>query len=152
MGGKFIFLLFFPSHCSCITQRKRESATTKMYDEYEKKWYRYEGYMDRLERRANARSFQPSQDCQYSAYLKLITVLTLLSDTPTYAIESLYDELEDPVQAAQLCSTLDATQSGLLAQHIKQQLNVEKGSASERIREEVDVRIFLFMRTPAKSD
>jgi hypothetical protein len=42
-------------------QRRREAAEAKLRSELDKKLHRYEGYIDRLQRRAGAQ-FQPGED------------------------------------------------------------------------------------------
>lgn len=47
-------------------QRRRENEASKLRVELEKKLHRFEGYIDRLERRAGSQ-FRPTEDGEYTA-------------------------------------------------------------------------------------
>ncbi|KAJ7040305.1 hypothetical protein C8F04DRAFT_1312619 [Mycena alexandri] len=97
-------------------KRRREVHESKLREELAKKEMRFQGYAERLERRAGAR-FAPSVD-----------------DEPTDELEELYDELEDSAEAAGVMSRVSANTAGWLARFIGDRLEKER----ERVAEEID--------------
>ncbi|KAJ7103228.1 hypothetical protein B0H15DRAFT_811512 [Mycena belliarum] len=100
-------------------QRRREVHVSKLRVELEKKEMRYQGYAERLERRAGVR-FAPSVD----------------DDAPD-EIEELYDELEDPVGAAAVLRRISANSAGWLARFIVDRVEKERERAGDEIEQEL---------------
>ncbi|KAF5385395.1 hypothetical protein D9615_001242 [Tricholomella constricta] len=101
-------------------KKRYEFEMSKLRAELEKKWDRYEGYIERLERRAGIEEFRPSQD-----------------DFPLDVIESMYDELEDLAEAPNVLKGLGKTESGLLARYIRGRLDKDKAHAGEDMESEL---------------
>ncbi|KAF8971700.1 hypothetical protein BDZ97DRAFT_1901423 [Flammula alnicola] len=113
--------------------RRYEVEASKLRDEYDKKYARYEGYVDRLERKAGVSS------------LRRKTVRILLK----YNIDALYDELEYPDTAARVIARISPTDAGWLALHIRKQNEKGRELVGEEIEKELkttcpprDVRSF----------
>ncbi|KAG6889981.1 hypothetical protein C0995_012941 [Termitomyces sp. Mi166 len=108
--------------------RKRwEHEMSKLRVEYEKKWDRYEGYLDRLERRLGSQEFTSSQDGK----LTISTLLNLLTNFPLDVIENIYDELEDSAEAPKLIASLGRKECGSLARFIRSRLHRDKTHATQ---------------------
>ncbi|KAG5733003.1 Breast cancer type 2 susceptibility like protein [Termitomyces sp. T112] len=95
-------------------KKRWEHEISKMRAEYEKRWERYEGYLDRLERRLGPQEFMSSQD-----------------DFPLDVIENIYDELEDPAEAPKVIAGLGRNECGSLARFIRNRLHKEKTHATQ---------------------
>ncbi|KAL0951607.1 hypothetical protein HGRIS_008287 [Hohenbuehelia grisea] len=102
--------------------RRREAEASKLRLESDKKWSRYEGYADRLMRKAAGR-FKPNED----------------DDVPDH-IDNLYDELEDPMSASAVMSKITPSEAGWLAQLIHANIVKEKESASDEMQRELDTK------------
>ncbi|KAJ6502679.1 hypothetical protein DFH09DRAFT_1202410 [Mycena vulgaris] len=100
-------------------KRRREVHESKLREELAKKEMRYQGYAERLERRAGAR-FAPSAD-----------------DEPGDGIEELYDELEDPAGAATVLSRVSGNTAGWLARFILDRIEKERERAGEEMEQEL---------------
>ncbi|KAG5649854.1 hypothetical protein H0H81_001762 [Sphagnurus paluster] len=103
-------------------KKRWEIEMSKLRIEFEKKWNRYEGYLQRLERRAGVDEFRPSQDG---------------SNFPLDVIENIYDELEDPAQAKTVLADLGKFECGSLARYIRNRLEKEKERAGDDLANEV---------------
>ncbi|GLB35844.1 putative BRCA2, oligonucleotide/oligosaccharide-binding, domain 1 [Lyophyllum shimeji] len=101
-------------------KQRWELEMSKLRAEMEKKWNRYEGYLERLERRAGVEEFRPSQD-----------------DFPLDVIENIYDELEDPAEAPNVLAGLGRNECGSLAHYIRDRLQKEKAHAAEELEAEL---------------
>lgn len=127
-----------------IEQRRREVHESKLREELAKKEVRYQGYAERLERRAGAR-FAPSADGERSGAI-CVHVVSRLLDEPTDEIEELYEELEDPAGAAAVLSRVSANTAGWLARFIVERAEKERERAGEEIEQELRViKIFSFL-------
>ncbi|CAA7264792.1 unnamed protein product [Cyclocybe aegerita] len=102
-------------------KRRREVEASKLRANLEKDVSRYEGYIDRLERKAGSR-FQPTED-----------------DCPPDSIESLYDELEYPDTAATLLTRISPTEAGWLALHIRKQTEKQREELADLIEKELQI-------------
>ncbi|KAG6877385.1 hypothetical protein C0992_010157 [Termitomyces sp. T32_za158] len=81
-------------------KKRWEHEMSKLRAEYQKKWDRYEGYLDRLERRLGPQEFTSSQDGKSSSSTSpKLSSHKLFQDFPLDVIEHIYDELEDPAEA-----------------------------------------------------
>ncbi|KAJ7654824.1 hypothetical protein B0H17DRAFT_1099452 [Mycena rosella] len=100
-------------------KRRREVHESKLREDLAKKEMRYEGYAERLERRAGAR-FAPSED-----------------DEAPDEIEELYDELEDPAGAAAVLSRVSATTAGWLARFITDRVEKERERTGDEMEQEL---------------
>ncbi|KAJ7109900.1 hypothetical protein C8R44DRAFT_800881 [Mycena epipterygia] len=100
-------------------KRRREVHESKLREELAKKEMRYQGYAERLERRAGAQ-FAPSVD-----------------DEPTDDIEELYEELEDPAGAAAVLSRVSPTTAGWLGRFIIDRVEKERERAGDEIEQEL---------------
>ncbi|KAF9567810.1 hypothetical protein CPC08DRAFT_626275 [Agrocybe pediades] len=92
-------------------RRRYEMEASKLREQYDKKFSRYDGYAERLERKAAA--------------------------GPPDSIDSLYDELEYPNTAASLITRISATEAGWLAQHIRKQTETSRERMCEEIEQEM---------------
>ncbi|KAG6865765.1 hypothetical protein C0991_011962 [Blastosporella zonata] len=117
-------------------KKQYEREMSKLQTEYEKKWARYEGYFDRLERRAGEQEFRPSQDGKLHA-LDNFRYTHLLLDFPLDILENMYDELENPVEAPKVIAGLGRNECGSLARFIRERLQNEKGHAGEDMENEL---------------
>ncbi|KAJ7170173.1 hypothetical protein C8R46DRAFT_225952 [Mycena filopes] len=106
-------------------KRRREVHESKLREELAKKEMRFQSYAERLERRSGPR-FAPSVD-----------------DEPTDELEELYDELEDPAEAAGVMSRVSANTAGWLARFIVDRLEKERERAGEEIDQELKVGLML---------
>ncbi|KAH9486281.1 Breast cancer type 2 susceptibility protein-like protein [Psilocybe cubensis] len=97
-------------------KKKYEMEAAKLRAVYEKKTVRYQGYIDRLERKAGG-GFNPGED-----------------DYAPDNIDSLYDELEYPDSAVAVIARISSREAGWLARYIRKQ--IEEGH--ERIAEEIE--------------
>ncbi|KAJ3508616.1 hypothetical protein NLJ89_g5662 [Agrocybe chaxingu] len=102
-------------------RRRREVEASKLKVNLEKDVSRYEGYIDRLERKAGGQ-FQPTKD-----------------DYPPDSIESLYDALEYPDTAATLLSCISPTEAGWLALHIRKQTEKQREELADFIEKELQI-------------
>ncbi|KAJ7754932.1 hypothetical protein DFH07DRAFT_885991 [Mycena maculata] len=100
-------------------KRRREVHESKLREELARKELRYQGYAERLERRAGTR-FVPSVD-----------------DEPPDEIEELYEELEDPASAAAVLSRVSTNSAGWLARFIVDRAEKERERAGEEIEQEL---------------
>lgn len=100
-------------------KRRREVEEAKLRLELDKKLHRYEGYIDRLQRRAGAQ-FRPGED-----------------DFPPDHIESLYDELEDPADAGRVLANLTPAEAGWLARYMFDSIEKERARAGDEIESEL---------------
>jgi breast cancer 2 susceptibility protein len=105
-------------------QKRREKEELKLRDEYEKKYYRYQSYAEKLE--AKAKNFRPTED----------------KDAPD-SIDSLYDQLEDPEEAGLVVSQVSGPEAGWLAHHIRRQIECDQQRVREDIESELEVRSHL---------
>ncbi|KAF5313184.1 hypothetical protein D9619_002620 [Psilocybe cf. subviscida] len=97
-------------------KRRYQLEASKLRETHEKKIARYEGYLDRLERKS-AGQFRPQED-----------------EYPPDRIDALYDELEYPDSAARCLAKIGARDAGWLALHIRK----ESERARERVSEDVE--------------
>ncbi|KAJ6520132.1 hypothetical protein C8R45DRAFT_806075, partial [Mycena sanguinolenta] len=100
-------------------KRRREMHESKLREELAKKETRFEGYAERLERRAGAQ-FKPVMD-----------------NEPTDELEELYDELEDPTGAAEVMSRVSGRTAGWLARFIRNRMEKDRERAGEEIDQEL---------------
>ncbi|KAJ3567335.1 hypothetical protein NP233_g6425 [Leucocoprinus birnbaumii] len=107
---------------------KRDREASKLRSEFEKKYARYESYIDKLERRAG-NHFHPRQDDLTDE---------LISDEPPDHIEKLYDQLEEHDDATGVLSRIGAHDAGWLARHIRRCLDGECERAGEEIARELE--------------
>jgi hypothetical protein len=118
----------FTDHLTCarITQRRYQLEASKLRETHEKKIARYEGYLDRLERKAAASSghFLPKED-EYA---------------PDH-IDAYYDQLEYPDSAAKCLSRISARDAGWLALHIRKESERARERVSEDVEKEMMVRL-----------
>ncbi|KAG6814155.1 hypothetical protein H0H92_002150 [Tricholoma furcatifolium] len=101
-------------------KKKWENEMTKLRTEYEKRWNRYEGYLDRLERYAGAEELPSSQDF-----------------FPLDVLEGIYDELEDPANATSVLAGLGKKDCSALGRFIRDRLQKEKAHAREDMDNEL---------------
>ncbi|KAJ7610818.1 hypothetical protein FB45DRAFT_941706 [Roridomyces roridus] len=99
-------------------KRRRQVHESKLREEYAKKEVRYQGYADRLERRAGA--FAPGAD----------------AEAPD-EIEELYDELDDPAGAAAVLSRISSSSAGWLARLILDRVEKERERSRDEIEQEL---------------
>ncbi|KAJ7070740.1 hypothetical protein C8F01DRAFT_392979 [Mycena amicta] len=99
-------------------KRRREVHESKLREEMAKKELRYQGYAERLERKAG--KFTPSED-----------------DEPGDDIEDLYDQLEDAAEAAQVLSRASGASAGWLARCITDRLEKDRERTMEEIEQEL---------------
>ncbi|KDR85709.1 hypothetical protein GALMADRAFT_381677 [Galerina marginata CBS 339.88] len=97
-------------------KRRYEMEASKLRVEFDKRYSRYDGYIDRLERKAGAK-FRPGEE-----------------DSPPDNIDALYDELEYPDSAGNVTARISPTEAGWLALHIRKQVE----NARELIGEEIE--------------
>ncbi|KAF8910112.1 hypothetical protein CPB84DRAFT_1723940 [Gymnopilus junonius] len=97
-------------------KRRYEMEASKLRAEFDKKYNRYNEYIDRLERKAGGK-FRPGEE-----------------DSPPDDIDTLYDEMEYPDSAGRVIARVSSTDAGWLAMHIRKQSE----AARERIGEEIE--------------
>ncbi|KAF9479433.1 hypothetical protein BDN70DRAFT_906293 [Pholiota conissans] len=102
-------------------KKQREIEASKLRAEYEKKIARYEGYIDRLERKAggNLESIRGSDNY------------------PPDHIDSLYDELEYPDTAATLMARISPNDAAWLSLHVRKENEKGRESVGEEIEKEL---------------
>ncbi|KAJ7651639.1 hypothetical protein DFH06DRAFT_1094705 [Mycena polygramma] len=100
-------------------KRRREVHESKLREELAKKEMRFQGYAERLERRAGAQ-FAPGTD-----------------DEPSDDMEELYDELDDPAGAAAVLSRVSGNRAGWLGRFIVDRMEKERERAGEEIEQEL---------------
>jgi len=112
-------------------KRRYEIEASKRRVEYEKKAARYEGYIERLERKTG-HSFRPGEN-----------------DYAPDSIDTLYDTLEYPDSATRTIAQISAIEAGWLALHIRKQNEAARELIGEEIAKELkticpprDVRAF----------
>ncbi|KAJ7193302.1 hypothetical protein GGX14DRAFT_505977 [Mycena pura] len=93
-------------------KRRREVHGSKLREELAKKEMRYQSYAERLHRKAGSQ-FAPSTD-----------------EEPTDEVEGLYDQLEDPAEAAGVLSRVSANTAGWLARIIVDHMEKERDQAA----------------------
>ncbi|KAF9015700.1 hypothetical protein BDQ17DRAFT_1341502 [Cyathus striatus] len=101
-------------------KRKREQEAAKLRSNFDKKQFRYEGYIDRLERKAGA-SFHPNDD-----------------DSAPENLDNMYDELEDPAEASATIARLSPNYAGWFALHIRRRLEADRERVAEEIEKELE--------------
>ncbi|KAF9531916.1 hypothetical protein CPB83DRAFT_867793 [Crepidotus variabilis] len=101
--------------------RRRQLEASKLHEELDKKYSRYESYISRMEQKA--------------ARLKV------LEGDPPQEIESLFDRLEYADTAIATLSRLTPTQAGWLAQYTKQQIDSGRAVMAEEIEQDLQVRL-----------
>ncbi|KAG6817928.1 hypothetical protein H0H87_012396 [Tephrocybe sp. NHM501043] len=106
-------------------KKQYEHEMSKLRTEYEKRWERYEGYLDRLERRAGDQEYRLSQD-----------------HFPQDILENMYDELEDAVKAPNVLSSLGRYECASLAWFVREHLEKEKAHAQVNMENELQVGSF----------
>ncbi|TFK41852.1 hypothetical protein BDQ12DRAFT_598942 [Crucibulum laeve] len=104
------------SETECDLQRRREVEASKLHEALGKKQARFEGYIDRLERKAGPR-FHPGEDDN---------------------VDNLFDELEDPTEAGAVIGRLSPKDAGWLAQHIRRRLESDRERVGEEIEKELE--------------
>ncbi|KAF8167376.1 hypothetical protein B0H34DRAFT_14333 [Crassisporium funariophilum] len=100
-------------------KRRRGVAASNARAELEKDLSKYEGYIDRLERKAGSR-FLPTDD-----------------DEPPNHIDALYDELEYPDRAAQVIARITPSEAGWLARHVRAQIEARMERMGDEIEQEL---------------
>ncbi|KAG6910490.1 hypothetical protein DXG01_009909 [Tephrocybe rancida] len=118
-------------------KKRWEHEMSKLHAEYEKKWDRYEGYLDRLERRAGAEEFRPSQDGKLAPQICRNVSDICFPDFPLDIIENIYNELEDPIEAPNVLAGLGRNECGSLAHFIRDRLQKDKAHAAEDMENEL---------------
>lgn len=103
-----------------LIQRRREIEESKLRAEYETKHARYQSYLERLERKAGS-SF------------------VMGDDGPPDQIDSMYDELEEPDEAAAVFARVTANEAGWLAYYIRTRAEKEHERNREEIERELEV-------------
>ncbi|KXN88856.1 hypothetical protein AN958_06726, partial [Leucoagaricus sp. SymC.cos] len=101
-------------------KKKRDREASKLRTEFEKKFSRYESYIDKLERRAG-NHFNPHQD-----------------EEPPDHIEELYDQLEEHSDATTVLGRISAKDAGWLAQHARRCMDLERERAGDEITKELE--------------
>ncbi|PFH52259.1 hypothetical protein AMATHDRAFT_2265 [Amanita thiersii Skay4041] len=111
---------------------KREHEVSKLRNEMERRFTRYEGYIARLERRAGHK-FDEEE----------------ILGTPPNNLDVLYDRLENPEEANNTILEVKPCEAGWLANHIRTALEQERERAADDIERELqkthpprDVRSF----------
>ncbi|KAF9469825.1 hypothetical protein BDZ94DRAFT_1286396 [Collybia nuda] len=104
-------------------KRRREIEASKIRSAFEKKQARYEGYIERLERRVGTH-FNPDEEA---------------------TIDNFYDELEDPAGAGAVLAGIRPNEAGWLARHIHQQIQKEQEHLEEEITTELKVCSFHYL-------
>ncbi|KJA28356.1 hypothetical protein HYPSUDRAFT_696943 [Hypholoma sublateritium FD-334 SS-4] len=102
-------------------QNRYEMETSKLRAEYDKKFSRYAGYADRLEKKAGV-------------------MLQHAKESDGYApeqIDSMYDELEYPDTAAKVIARTTSYEAAWLALHIQRQNEKEREQIGEEIEKEL---------------
>lgn len=98
---------------------RREVEVSKLRAELDKKINKFEGYADRLERRAGLQ-FCPGED-----------------DSAPDHIDDLYDELEDASKAGKVIASLTAIEAGWLAKYIRERLMRDREAIDDEIEQEL---------------
>ncbi|KAF9270659.1 hypothetical protein L218DRAFT_969147 [Marasmius fiardii PR-910] len=107
----------------CVEQWKvkRQAAEAKLREEHQKKVSRYLGYADRLDHKARS---------------------VLRGEEPPDSVESLYDELEEPEDAAMAISKATPYEAGWLAKLIRDKIHKGQETVRDEFEKALDV-IFL---------
>ncbi|KAF8808104.1 hypothetical protein BYT27DRAFT_7338672 [Phlegmacium glaucopus] len=100
-------------------KKRREVEASKIREQLEKKFSRYEKYIDRLERKAGSQ-FRPGDE-----------------DIPPDSIDAFYDELEYPDSAADVFSRISPMEAGWLARHTRKQIELSRESMGDEIEQEL---------------
>ncbi|KAJ3837344.1 hypothetical protein F5878DRAFT_219187 [Lentinula raphanica] len=100
-------------------RKKREAAESRIYDAHEKKVARYLSYAERLEQKAARFACSAVEE---------------LSDD----IDSLYDELEEPEDAARVLSKTKGSEAACLARYIRERIERDHERVKDELEKEVD--------------
>ncbi|KAF8164084.1 BRCA2, oligonucleotide/oligosaccharide-binding, domain 1-domain-containing protein [Pholiota molesta] len=124
-----------------IWKKQHDTEASKLREEQEKKFAQFEGYIDRLERKAGV-------SCRIleKAIVRFTEDQSILLDHtdgecaigyPPDHIDSLYDELEYPETAVDLLASTSPTNAAWLSLHTRRQNEKERELISEEIEKEL---------------
>ncbi|KAJ3750803.1 hypothetical protein DFH05DRAFT_1468596 [Lentinula detonsa] len=105
--------------CKKSWRKKREAAESRIYDAHEKKVARYLSYAERLEQKGSRSGCSSFED--------------LSGD-----IDGLYEELEEPEDAARVISQTNGSKAACLALHIRDRLEKDRERVKDELEKEVD--------------
>ncbi|KAJ4002292.1 hypothetical protein F5050DRAFT_1559157, partial [Lentinula boryana] len=105
--------------CKKSWRKKREAAESRIYDAHEKKVARYLLYAERLEQKGTRFGCSSFED--------------LSGD-----IDGLYEELEEPEDAARVVSQTNGSKATCLALHIRDRLEKDRERVKDELEKEVD--------------
>ena len=134
-----------------IWQKRREMEASKISERLEKRISRYQGYVDRLERKAGSQ-FQSGDEGIFYFCIFFSGFHSFHWDTPPDSIDSFYDELEYPDGAACVFSRIKPIEAGWLARYTRKQIDLSRERMGDEIEQELKVRISVIFNLISNSN